>query len=96
MFCRYMYPYIVNKPDNAGGLRDSRTDCLLLIDAFGSTRSCGQHEYLAAPTTLLGGEILVYERVQIETNSPILYSARIALDSDSREWIRDTWTRAQY
>jgi hypothetical protein len=55
MFCRYMYPYFfgqlrgkLNKPACSGGFRGSRTDYLLLIGAFGSTRSCGQQGYLAA------------------------------------------------
>jgi hypothetical protein len=38
----------LNKPDCPGGARDSRTDCLLVIDACGCTRSCGHHGYLAA------------------------------------------------
>jgi hypothetical protein len=53
-FCGVGRPWLcfvdtcTNKSDCSGGLTDSRTDYLLLIDAFGSTRSCGQHGYLAA------------------------------------------------
>jgi hypothetical protein len=44
----YFVDTCTNKSDCSGGLRDSRTDCLLFIEALGSTRSCGQHGYLAA------------------------------------------------
>jgi hypothetical protein len=44
----YFVDRCTNKSDCSGGWRDSRTDCLLLIDAVGSTRSCRQHGYLAA------------------------------------------------
>jgi hypothetical protein len=96
MFCRYMYPYFFSEPDCSGGLRDSRTDCLLLIDAFGSTRRCGQHGYLAATSTLPGGGLFEYIRIRFDFYSPMLDSTRFAFDSDSREWTRESWTRAQH
>jgi hypothetical protein len=82
-----------NKSDCSGGLRGSRTDCLLFIEALGSTRSCGQHGYLAATHHPPRWRIIrVHSNpIRIRFADTVLDSIRIRL-----VFARDTWTRAQH